>query len=66
MADWLSGPLAPTVQATLFDRPLWPAGVLDADVLRNAWDDHRRGEQRTILLWGVLVLQWWAQRLGAP
>jgi asparagine synthase (glutamine-hydrolysing) len=63
LTDWLAGPLAPDVEAALFERPLWPAGALDVDVLRRAWDEHRRGEQHTILLWGVLVLQWWADRV---
>jgi asparagine synthase (glutamine-hydrolysing) len=63
MADWLSGPLAPEVERALFDQRLWPEGVLDAAVLRRVWDEHRHGEQHTILLWGVLVLQWWAERV---
>ena len=63
LAEWLRGPLAPEVEGALFDGPLWPDGVFDAGVLRRAWDEHRAGEQHTILLWGVLVLQWWAQRV---
>jgi asparagine synthase (glutamine-hydrolysing) len=68
LADWLSGPLSPLVEDTLAG-DLWPTGVFDADAVQRCWQEHRTGRQRTILLWGVLVLQWWGARvdtLGRP
>jgi asparagine synthase (glutamine-hydrolysing) len=66
LGEWLSGPLAPVVQDTLVAGDLWPAGVFDPAVVRRTWDQHRSGErQQTILLWGLLVLQWWGSRMTA-
>lgn len=66
LGDWLTGPLAPVVEDTLFGRDLWPTGVFDPVVARRLWDEHRSGAgPHTILLWGLLGLQWWGTRMGA-
>jgi asparagine synthase (glutamine-hydrolysing) len=62
LADWLRGPLAPVVDDTLAGE-LWPAGVFDAGAVARCWAEHRAGGERTILLWGLLVLQWWGRRV---
>ena len=64
LEDWLRGPLAPLVDDTLRG-DLWPAGAFDPDAVRRCWQQHRSGQQHTILLWGVLVLQWWGTRTAA-
>jgi asparagine synthase (glutamine-hydrolysing) len=65
MDDWLRGPLAPLVEDTLFaGDDLWPAGAFDRPALRQVWADHCAGRQRTVLLWGLLCLQWWHGRMA--
>ena len=65
LADWLRGPLAPVVEDTLLSGDLWPSGLIDPAGVRRVWDEHRSGSQHTILLWGLLGLQWWGGRLRA-
>jgi len=64
LGDWLRGPWAERVADDLAG-DLWPAGVVDPAAVRATWAAHRVGEDRTILLWGVLVLHWWGARMAA-
>ena len=64
LGDWLAGPLVPVVHDTLLGDDLWPAGVFDRDEVARLWREHRAGDQHTVLLWGLLVLQWWGTRMA--
>jgi asparagine synthase (glutamine-hydrolysing) len=60
---WVRGPLAPLVDDTLLGGDLWPAATFDPAGVRRIWDEHRAGQQHTLLLWGLLCLQWWGTRM---
>ncbi len=63
LGEWLRGPFAPAVDDAL-GGDLWPSGTFDAEAVRRTWAEHRSGEeQHTILLWGLLCLQWWGDRV---
>lgn len=65
LAEWLRIGMAPVVEETLLGGELWPSGVFDRDAIGRVWAEHREGRPRTILLWGLLSLQWWARRVSA-
>jgi len=61
LGAWLRGPLAELVEDT-FAGDLWPSGALDPAAVRACWADHCAGrEDRTLVLWGLLCLQWWGR-----
>ncbi|HET6382900.1 MAG TPA: asparagine synthase (glutamine-hydrolyzing) [Armatimonadota bacterium] len=62
MGEWLRGPLRTVVEETLFDAPLYPAGIFEQSALRSYWEDHLNGRRDAKWgLWTLLSLQWWAK-----
>ncbi|MGE5639489.1 MAG: asparagine synthase (glutamine-hydrolyzing) [Clostridia bacterium] len=66
LAAWLRGPLRPWADSLLTSSRLRSIPVLDAEVLRRAWQRHCRGESNESRpLWAVLMLLAWCERMGA-
>ncbi|MEM1204548.1 MAG: asparagine synthase (glutamine-hydrolyzing) [Acidobacteriota bacterium] len=65
LADLLRGPLAPLVEGTLLDGPLYPEGVFDRAGVEAWWREHREGRRdHKWGLWALMGLQWWARRMA--
>ena len=65
VAEWLRGPLRDWAEAQLSEERLAREGLLDARLVRRAWDEHQSGTRNwQQKLWIVLMLQGWldAQR----
>ena len=65
VAEWLRGPLRDWAEAQLSEERLAREGLLDARLVRRAWDEHQSGARNwQHKLWIVLMLQGWldAQR----
>jgi asparagine synthase (glutamine-hydrolysing) len=66
LGDWLRGPLRPLVEETLFQRPLYPAGLFNQQGLRAYWEDHLSGRRDCKWgIWTLLALQWWGCSLAS-
>jgi asparagine synthase (glutamine-hydrolysing) len=62
LGEWLSGPLRPLVEDTLFGGgDLYPSGIFDRKAVRTYWEDHLRNGNRKWGIWTLLALQWWAR-----
>jgi asparagine synthase (glutamine-hydrolysing) len=61
LGEWLRGPLREKVESTLFDRPLFPEGLISRPALMNYWQEHiSRAANHKWGLWTLLALQWWS------
>lgn len=62
LGEWLRGALRPLVEETLFNTPLYPAGLFDHQQMQAYWQAHLSGQSNYKWgLWTLLTLQWWAQ-----
>jgi len=57
--QWLRGELAAEVEELCSGSPL--GGLLHADFVRREWRRHQAGEDRSDILWGILLLDRWMQ-----
>jgi len=57
--QWLRGELAAEVERLCEGSPL--GGLLHADYLRREWSRHQAGEDRSDILWGILLVDRWMQ-----
>jgi asparagine synthase (glutamine-hydrolysing) len=63
LAEWLRGPLRDWAEDLLSGDRLSRQGLVDAAPVRRVWEDHRSGRRNhQHSLWGVLMLQAWAER----
>jgi asparagine synthase (glutamine-hydrolysing) len=66
LGEWLRGPLRDWANSLLDSKRIREAGLLDADVVQRAWQDHLSGFQNyQYPLWDVLMLEAWRNRWGA-
>jgi asparagine synthase (glutamine-hydrolysing) len=66
LAAWLRGPLRDWAEALIEPARLKREGVLDAALVRQAWDAHLCGNRHLHdRLWTVLMFQAWQERQGA-
>ena len=69
LADWLRGPLRDWAETWLAENRLRKRGWLDPAPVRAAWNQllGGRGERRDEALWGICMLEAWADRwIGNP
>ena len=69
LADWLRGPLRDWAETYLAENRLRKRGWLDPAPVRAAWNEllGGRGERRDEALWGICMLEAWADRwIGDP
>lgn len=68
LSDWLSGPLRDWAEELLSEDRLQKRGWIDPAPVRKAWADHLAGRgARAEALWGVCMLEAWAERwVGRP
>ena len=59
---WLRHELAQDVERLVQSKPM--AGLLRADFVREQWLRHQRGEDRSDILWGILLMDCWMQQRG--
>ncbi|MDW3206720.1 MAG: asparagine synthase (glutamine-hydrolyzing) [Alphaproteobacteria bacterium] len=63
LGDWLSGPLRDWAETLLAEDRLRARGWVDPAPIRRAWRDHLNGRgARAEALWGVCMLEAWADR----
>lgn len=66
IAAWLRGPLRPWAEDLLTTANLEQDGLLRAEPIRAAWEEHRSGRRdRSYELWDVLMLVSWRAELAA-
>ncbi len=59
---WLRGPLVGEVRRLMDGAPL--GGLLRAEFVQREWARHERGEDRSDMLWGVLLMDAWMRQRG--
>ncbi len=59
---WLRGEFAGDIEALCNGAPL--AGLLKPEFVRREWERHQGGEDRSDILWAVLLLDRWMQQHG--
>ncbi|MFC1542423.1 asparagine synthase (glutamine-hydrolyzing) [Pseudomonadota bacterium] len=57
---WLHGELSGEVQAMIDGKPL--AGLIQKEFVRSQWEAHKRGYDRSDILWGLLLMDRWVQQ----
>jgi len=57
---WLHGPLAVEIERLSGDAPL--GGLVQRDFVRREWARHQSGEDRSDILWGLLLMDRWMQQ----
>src|SRR5664279_1865243 len=62
LGDWLRGPLRDWAESLLSESRLREAGLLDAQRVRQCWQDHLGGHNREYQLWNVLMLEAWREK----
>jgi asparagine synthase (glutamine-hydrolysing) len=68
LGDWLRGPLRDWAETLLSQDRLKSRGWIDPAPVRRAWKDHLNGRgARAEALWGICMLEAWAERwMGKP
>ncbi len=65
LAEWLRGPLRDWAEGLLSEQRLREAGLLDAGVVRQRWQEHLSGRRNWEQpLWTALMLESWRTRWG--
>lgn len=59
---WLRGPLQDEIRALADGNPL--AGLIKREFVQEQWQRHRKGEDRSDMLWGLLLTDRWMQQRG--
>ena len=59
---WLRGPLAGDIQRLCENAPL--GGLVRRDFVRREWARHQAGEDRSDILWGLLLVDEWMRQKG--
>ena len=59
---WLRHDYADEVQRMIAEKPL--AGLIKPAFVKEQWQRHQRGEDRSDILWGMLLLHRWMQQHG--
>jgi asparagine synthase (glutamine-hydrolysing) len=59
---WLHGDLADEVQALLQGNPL--GGLVKREFVQMQWTKHQRGEDKSDILWGLLLMNRWMTQRG--
>ena len=64
LGEWLRGPLRDWAGDLLSEQRLKRRGFVDPAIVRRVWADHLTGtgQGRAEALWGVLMLEAWAER----
>jgi asparagine synthase (glutamine-hydrolysing) len=63
LGEWLRGPLRDWAETYLNEGRLRDAGLLDATLVRQYWQDHLNGRRNwQYLIWDVLMLETWRER----
>lgn len=57
---WLRGPLDDEIRALIAGRPL--GGLVRPEFVQEQWQRHRQGEDRSDMLWGLLLADRWMQQ----
>ena len=64
LADVLRRRRRRQVEETLLDGELFPSGIFRRSEIESLWREHLSGERdHKWILWTLLCLQWWAQRM---
>ncbi|MDQ6954643.1 MAG: asparagine synthase (glutamine-hydrolyzing) [Mariprofundaceae bacterium] len=59
---WLRGDLSGEVEALMQSNPL--GGLVRREFVREQWQRHQRGEDRSDILWGLLLMNRWMLQRG--
>jgi len=59
---WLRGDLAGEIEALIESKPL--GGLIRCEFVREQWQRHQRGEDRSDILWGLLLMNRWMEQRG--
>jgi asparagine synthase (glutamine-hydrolysing) len=59
---WLHGELSGDVQAMIDGKPL--AGLIRKEFIKAQWDAHQQGQDRSDILWGLLLMDRWMEQHG--
>ncbi len=59
---WFRGSLSPLLEDVLLARRTLERGILDAQGVRTLLEEHRRGADRQVLLFNLLMLELWHRR----
>jgi asparagine synthase (glutamine-hydrolysing) len=59
--SWMRGPLRDWAEALLDERRLRDEGFFHPKVIRQAWDEHLRGQNNQYKLWTILMFQAWLE-----
>jgi asparagine synthase (glutamine-hydrolysing) len=59
--SWMRGPLRDWAEALLDERRLREEGFFHPQVIRQAWDEHLRGQNNQHKLWTILMFQAWLE-----
>jgi len=59
---WLRTDFEDDVKAMISDRPL--GGLVKESFVQEQWERHQRGEDRSDILWGLLLMNRWMQQHG--
>jgi asparagine synthase (glutamine-hydrolysing) len=57
---WLRSDLAQDVENLTHSNPL--GGLVRRDFVKEQWQRHQRGEDRSDILWGLLLMDRWMQQ----
>jgi asparagine synthase (glutamine-hydrolysing) len=65
LGQWLRGPLREWAEALISESRLKSEGFLDADIVRQRWDEHMSGRRDwQHQLWNVLMFQSWLEEFN--
>jgi asparagine synthase (glutamine-hydrolysing) len=65
LGEWLRGSLREWASSLIFAKQLETGGLLDAQLVRQRWQEHLAGHRNwQYLLWDVLMLEAWRERWG--
>ncbi len=59
---WMRADFKDDIQAMIADKPL--GGLVRESFVQEQWDRHQKGEDRSDILWGLLLMNRWMQQHG--